>query len=485
MKIYINKLKNTSVYKLFLNNYFLIAFFVLLAFVSFINKFCILLLMIYGLHLFNKAKPIFSVSLVISIIILGHFFYLNYTYKLEEVTNLTGEIIEIKDTEYGRKYLVKTRGKKYLVYDYNTNLQIKYGDVVFIKGIAKDVSTNRLRNGFNYQEYLKKQRIYGVINAKEIKVIKHKFNISIIKHYFLKYLKRYFAKDSYIFLKAMLIGDLDDLDDEYKNAIIDNGILHLFAISGLHIVLFVGLIEKVLKTINLNDKQVTIINFLLLILYLVLTSFSASVLRAALMYYFSKINKFLKLNLSSLDIISIIFLLLLIFNPYYIYNLGFNLSFLSSTIIILSIDLLQNYHKYLQVFIISLFTNILTFPLVINLNHKLNLLSPISNVIFIELVEGVILPLSFFIIVFPIFSNFYNYLILAFKKLTIFFSKIFVINISFPYLGKTAVVIYYLSLYFYVKVYKQRTLKTLLSFLLVLFFSAYSNITYLYPKEEV
>src|SRR5690606_40925652 len=57
---------------------------------------------------------------------------------------------------------------------------------------------------------------------------------------------------------------------------------------------------------------------------------------------------------------------------------------------------------------------------------------PVSNVIFIELVEVVILPISFFILIFPIFSKLYDFLIISFNKIALLFSKVFVINLKFP-----------------------------------------------------
>ena len=485
MKTYLNKLKNLSVYKLLLNNYFLIAFFSLLTLISIRNIICIIFLIIYSFYLYKESKQIFKLATIITTFILIHSIYLDITYDFLQLNEVSGEVIEISEVESGIKLTIKNKYHKYIVYDYNLDVSLNYGDVVFVQGKALSSEVNRVKNGFNYQKYLKQKRIFACVIAEKIEVVKHKFNLGIVKSKFEEYIESFFSYDSYVFLKAMIIGDLDLVSDDFKEAIMDNGILHLFAVSGLHIALFIGLIEKVLKFFQIEEKKIEYTNSIFLILYLIITSFSPSVLRAALMYYISLLNKNFKLGFSTLDIISIIFILLISYNPLYYYDLGFNLSFISATTIILVGNFFSKYNKYLQVLIISFFANIITFPLVININSKINILSPVSNVIFIELVEVVILPISFFILIFPIFSKLYDFLIISFNKIAFLFSKVFVINLKFPYINSFASIMYYLVLYFIMKVYKIKKYRYLLIFLLSSSLIIFSNSAYLVPKTEI
>jgi competence protein ComEC len=249
--------------------------------------------------------------------------------------------------------------------------------------------------------------------SKRIEVLKKGYNIGIIKSFFLKYLESNFEDISLNFLKAMIIGEDDGFSDEFKQAIMDNGILHLFAVSGLHIILFVGLITKLLNTFKMREKTITILVCILLFFYLIITNFSASVLRAALMYYLALINKTLKLGFSSLDIISIIFIFLIMGNSYYMYDLGFSLSFVASVMIIIVSPIIRNKNNIYQILLISIYAMIITFPMVININNEINIISPITNVIFIELVEGILLPLSFIVLVVPILDILFRYVITA------------------------------------------------------------------------
>lgn len=484
LKIYITKIKNSFVYKELLNNYFLVAFLLLLVLISITNYVCIVFLLIYIIYLYKQTKTITYIAIGLSLLLTSHFLFLNFSYKYLDKIELEGMVINIKEDSEGKKITLKDRYRKYIIYDYS-DVNVQYGDIIHVKGRTLSNDTNRVKNGFNYQKYLKQSRIFCTMLANDIEVINSRFHFGIIKHYFLIYLNNTYSYDANVFLKAMVIGDLDDLDEDFRSAILDNGILHLFAVSGLHIVLFIELIEKVLKFFCLKQERIDLINSLFLILYLVLTNFSPSVLRASLMYYISLLNKKLKLGFSTLDIVSIIFIILILYNPLYYYNLGFNLSFISSTLIVLVGDLCKGYNKYLQVLIVSILVNLVTFPLVININGKINALSPVSNVIFIELVEVIVLPLSFFILVFPLFKELYNLIIVAFNKITLLFSKYFIINLKFPYLNNYCIILYFILLFLLVRIYHFKKFRYALSFVLVLSLFLFSNKIYIFPQQEI
>lgn len=484
MKLYINKLKNSFVYKELLNNYFLVSLVLLFSLLSFINYIWLIALITLCFYIYRNSKIIFIFSTILYILIIGYFLYINNQYEYLNVEEISGVVTEVSYTERYQKLIIKDNRKKYIVYN-DTEEIISYGAIVVARGSILPVEENRHQNSFNYKNYLKNNLIYGSLMADNIKVIGKKKKLGIIKYYFEEYIERKFPQESSSFLKAIVIGNMNNLDGEVKDAIVENGILHLFAISGLHIALFIGLINKLLKSLKLKDAKIEIISSVLLIIYLIITNFSPSVLRASLMYYFSLINKKLKLSLSTLDIVSLIFILLLLVNPFYIYNLGFGLSFLAAAVIVIFGDLFKNKHNYLQILYLSIFVNIITLPLVININFKTNLLTPISNVFFIEIVSVFILPMSFLVLIIPTLSYIYNYIIILFNKIIIVFSNVFVINLRLPYLSDIGVFIYYLILLLILKTYSNRKIKYSLCLLLLVVITTFSNKAYIIPRSEV
>lgn len=484
LRLYINKLKNSSLYKEFLNNYFLISFFIVLGLLSKSSTIWLIILFIYCIYLARTSKNILIISLLIfGIIFIKKIIIDNNYYELKD-NEIIGEVVLIETNEQGQKLIINNKNTKVLAYDYNY-VDINYGDIVKIKGELLFIEDKRVKNGFDYKLYLKRKNINGIIRIESIEKKGRKFNIGFINKYFNRYIDKNFKDDIKVFINAFIIGNKDGMSDDLKDSILDNGILHLFSISGLHIGLFISFLNRILKLFTKNAKKIYFISTCFLGIYLVLTNFSPSIVRASMLYVLNIINKQIKLSLSTLDILSIIFIFLLTINPNLFYDLGFALSFLSATTIVLSSELVKRKNKYIQVFYLSLFTTIASFPIVVNINNKINILSPITNVIFIEIVSFLILPLSFIVLVIPIFSNVYNLIISFFIKTTFLFSDYFRILIFFPTLNTIAIIIYYLLIYSIIKNAKLKKIKYSFIISLLLYLFILNNSVYIKQKTEI
>jgi len=427
-----------------------------------------ILLLFYGVYVHKKDKLISLFSLSIIFIILVNFIFLESTVKEDELNEVQGTIIEIKETEKYNKVTIKSSNYKKIIYDYDFH-ELKVGYIIYVQGEVLESNENRVEKGFNFKDYLRHQKITSTLQSENIYIVKKNINIGIIRSYFIGYLENNFSDESLVFLKAIIIGDDDGFREEFKDAIVDNGIMHLFAISGLHIGLLVMMVFKVLDFFNMKEKKIEHVTCLFLVLYMVITNFAPSVLRASLMYFLVIINKRLRLGFSSLDIISIIFILLIMVNPYFMYHLGFILSFTAASMITLISPLLKNSSNIKQIFLISFFAVVVTFPIVININNKINILSPITNVLYIYLVAVVILPISVIVLCFPILDGIYKYLIICFNEITIFIANNFKISIIIPDLSFFLIVIYYLLLYIIIKFFFIKKLRyALISFLICL-----------------
>lgn len=130
-------------------------------------------------------------------------------------------------------------------------------------------------------------------------------------------------------------------------------------------------------------------------MYALLVNFTPSIVRAVLLYDGYYLNKRLKLGFSSLDLLSLIFVLLVLWNPYYLYHSGFVLSFTVTLIIVTTAPLLYKTKHLIQLLLTSLFSWIITLPIIVNLNNEINFLSPLVNAVYIDFVGYIILPLSF------------------------------------------------------------------------------------------
>lgn len=468
-----------SIYVKVINNIFIICFAGVLLLLSINYYIVVLALLFYMVYLYKKDKTIFFLSLITIIIIfivyISIYCYqknIINQYNVNDVITLKGKVIAVEKKQYYQKITIKYKIFKVIIQDYDFNNNITLGSVINVKGINKELDVNHLPNGFNYREYLYNNLYVLEIKSNDIDIIKKEFSIYSISKVVENYLEHFFTGDSLIVLKGFIIGDTSGFSDSLNEALKVNGIIHLFAISGSHIALIIEVLSYLLTKSKIK-KQTSIIN-IMLGLYLIITKFSVSISRAVFTYYVNQFCKSKNLKFTSLDISCIVFIGFVIINPFYIYNLGFVLSFLSTFLIILLSNYLHKLNNIKSIFIITLMINIFSLPIIINMNNEINLLSPIINIIMISLVEGMLIPLSFIIAVLPIFKVGYTYIISGFLLFNEMISEIshksglviVVGNIS-----NLLVIVYYLLIFLIIIFYKNKKIliKLFFSFFLILF----------------
>lgn len=446
------------------NNYFLLALALVFSAISIINQLCLIILFLYIIYLFRKNKVIayLSIGFVCCFFIL-YLIHYNHQDKLEP--SFSGIISDCEDKATYQKLLIITKNAKVIVYA-TSPYKYRIGDKVAVEGSLNSQDPPHLPGGFDYPFYLRTHKIIGTIKTDKIQLIKRPLSLLLVKSLTFSYLDKYFSLEAKSYLKGLLFGDRSGFDEEFATSLIDNGLIHLFAVSGLHIGLIIGMISFIFKKLHLKHKSIFLTIFLSL--YLIVTSFSPSILRAVLMYFLTLLNKKRRFLLSSLDIISIVFLLLIIINPFYIHDMGFCLSFLVAAMIIILSPSLKHLPNYQKAGIISFAVMLLTLPLIISLNHEVNLLSFLSNVVFVYLVSSIIMPSAVFTFVCFFFQKIFVLMMKAFSTLSSYFSKIIYLPFRAANFSFIWILLYYSLLYVTIIHYKRPTYRRLGSVLLCL-----------------
>lgn len=465
------------------NNALFLSIGIIILIFTIIKWYFIFLLLFYLFYIYKKNKELF-----ILLIIIISFFLISYTFTTIYISNfnqIKGIVTSIEYKEDYNKVTISYFFKKFIIYD-SDKLDIKISDKLEVTGRIKDIYPNKNEFSFNEEEYLKGIRAI-IIYPDDIKIIKS-INIYTIRKLLYQYLDKYYYDklDVSNFIKALILGDTHALSESDTEAIRVNNISHLFAISGLHIGLIVSFISKLLNKTKLKTKtQERIIN-IFLIFYIYISNFSPSVIRASLLYIFGVYNKNHNLNLKSIDILSIIFIILVLINPFYLYNLSFKLSFFASLIIILSQSLLQLIKSRYQInmitelILITLILQLISLGVTVNISNSINITSIITNSIFIVYVSYILLPgafISFFI--FP-FKYVYIYLVKIFLFGNDFISDYLKLVIDLPSMEKYEIFIFYLLLVLIFKyLFKTKIYKNKYIYLFILFFLCYYNKSYL------
>ena len=356
--------------------------------------------------------------------------------------------------------------------------KVNIGSSVIVKGKLVSPKNNTVPYLFNYKKYLYNKRVYYTLKIDNIKILKENSNPFIkLKNRVIKHVNSY--KDS-TYLYAFILGKTELISDEVLTSYRENGISHLFALSGLHVSIFSSILLFILKKLRFKEILNYVLIFIFLLLFSFITGFSPSILRATLLFFLLGINKVFYLNIRTLDILYLIFIILVIINPFIIYNLSFILSFTAAFFLIFSSDLLKGKNYFVSLFKVSLLSYFASLPLSIYYFGYTNLLGTILNLVFVPLVSFVVFPLTLLTFIISKFYSILNITTNLLESLSLLFNK-FKIIIYFPRINLIFVFIYLSILMLYIKFKKKICLYLIIVLLIFFKIRPYmDNNTYIY-----
>ncbi len=386
-------------------------------------------LFILSLWVVYKKSKVFFIALVGLCIV---FFVRLELSKLSEVTETKhrGIIARIeKEREYPR-FKIITDDHRLLVY-HDELSTLRSGDEVLVKGVVEKPSLNGFFGGFDYQSHLKSNNVDGIIYEADLNSKTSTLNRFTLRGYVESHIETY---DQRIrpYLEAFILANRDGFEDSTYQQIGRLGLMHLFAISGLHIGLMSLAFRKGLSlflSVRLSDN----ILMVFLVLFLFISGAPPSVLRAVLFTALIMFNHRMRLGFTPLDLMGFLCIAILLYRPYFYVNIGFQLSFLVSYLILLSQPMLKGQNKLKQLWMISSMAFLFTMPLILSIQYSVNLLSPILNIFFGVFLSSLLLPLVYLTFLSPWLSPLLITLIDVFETM---------INMSTRYL--------YLPLNFYI-----------------------------------
>lgn len=327
-------------------------------------------------------------------------FYLEYS----ENTKIDGDLLQVMalDRKNNEKLLIryKIKSKEEKEELKNTNF---YGRVCQVTGQLTEPSIAKNPNAFNYLKYLASKKVYKIVELEKHPLEKCSL-INTTPLTFIKqlrfsgihYLEKNFPPEIAALSSALIYGDRSLFDPEILMDYQKTGIVHLLAISGLHVSLLIGMVFYM--GIKIGFTRQFMMNFLLVILpiYAILTGASPSVIRAVLMLF---LVLFLlrwkeKIRLSPIDAISLTFMIYVFFTPLIIFDAGFQLSFsVSFAIILSSSSILPRYQQTISAMIVtSIIAQLAALPILLYHFFEISFISIAANLLYIPLFSFVFLP---------------------------------------------------------------------------------------------
>ena len=457
----------------------------------------------------RKHKLTFLLYLIL-FFFLGVMRYLSFTfiaddniknYDNQEIT-LTGIICQMPKIRqdsagiYHLTYVVDTKsikqkeektttGKVYL-YQKQKNLDnlAKINDTISATGTIRLIQNYHNPNLVDRELSAQEEGIYATfsIGKQNLKILNTSDKFSLqefcyqIEQSFLQSMYQVMPENDANMIFAMLFGGYNNIEKDILEAYSITGIIHILSVSGSHISLISLFLLSLGKFLHLPRFFNLILLLILIIFYTILCGASIPVIRASIMGLLSIIALYLEEKSTAQHLLSIIALILLLFDPLLLFNISFQLSFASTAGLVYLMPILRSNLNKLKLpplltdnLALTMSAQILAFPIIIWYFTSLSLSSLLANLIIIPLLEIlIILGLIAFILgfIFPFITKilfiFASLILSISNEATFLLTKIPFASIYVPPLNFPAILIYYSLIFIILNIKIRRYLYSLL-----------------------
>ena len=217
-----------------------------------------------------------------------------------------------------------------------------------------------------------------------------------------QFLKKNLSKESYPMALALLLGETNYYNETALQNYRFAGIAHVFAVSGLHIGVVVSLFTFLAKRIKLKRKITPFFILIPTLIYCGICGFRPSSLRAFFMATLTILANYIGFKKDNLSFVSLSAIVLLLLNPFNLFDYGFRLSYVAVISIFALVPVFQRYAKPIKglsdALSVSLSAQIGTLPILCRMSGYMSIISVFINVLFVPV------AVCLYIIIFASFS---------------------------------------------------------------------------------
>ncbi len=287
----------------------------------------------------------------------------------------------------------------------DTTTAFQRNDRLEFYGRIYPVRASKLPGGFDYQRYMRLKGVYGIVylhTLLDIRVdTRNRYSvIALVDRLRLaltKSLNRNLSPEAAALASGFLIGETRNIPAHIYQKFRDTGTLHLLAVSGSNVALVLGFVIFLLQPWGVSKRVRGLILFVVLILFTLLSYGEPSVIRAAVMAALVIVATLVQRPYNLNNIIALTAAIIMLVDPTQLYDVGFQLSFVTAWGIIFFTPLIYNrlmqyqrHRWYRFIFfplVVSLIAQICSAPLIAFYFHQVPVISVVANLVIVPLVS--------------------------------------------------------------------------------------------------
>lgn len=350
----------------------------------------------------NIANPVNQDNHLINQATECDYFYGKVTAKgepTEKTIRYQFTVQQIRDSSRWKK----SKGKIHIYVAKNINQKLEPGDQLLIKGKPIPVSPPLNPEQFDYRNYLARQNIHHqffiaeknfVITGNELFFLDRW--AQNIRQYAMEQFSNIEDPAARGVIQGLVLGSKDNIDDKTKNAYTAAGLMHILAVSGLHVGIIYGILVLLfgyLRRFKAGKYYFALVCLLVLWLYALVTGLSPSVVRASVMFSFFAVAETSRRQKNSYNILSASAFIMLVVDPNLLFTVSFQLSYLAVLGIIYMQPMFEKMvfinnlflKRMWQLFTVGLAAQIATLPITIFYFQQIPLLSTLIGVLAVPL----------------------------------------------------------------------------------------------------
>ncbi|MCQ6558373.1 ComEC/Rec2 family competence protein [Paenibacillus mendelii] len=286
------------------------------------------------------------------------------------------------------------------------------GDRVRVAGVLELPAVATNFGGFDYRRYLSGQRMHGLLKAKGVASVQTAAGPALSKASLLgridairdalgSRMEDMYPAEQAGYMKGLVLGIREDLDPDRFRQFSQLGLTHILAISGLHVAVFLYVLGGLLKLLRMTRERLLLVMIVAVPLYVLLAGGSPSVIRAGIMAMLGLTAARLGKLKDGLHLLAAAALLMLVYDPYLLEDVGFQLSFIVTAGLIIGVQPVRRrmpeskrWKALYDLAAVTIVAQAVSFPLTVYYFNQFHLLSLPANFALVPFISFIVMPLG-------------------------------------------------------------------------------------------